>query len=119
MGRLQSDWMQFFLAYDPRPALRNIDCPVSAIIGSKDQQVLPDLNMPEIRLALTEGGNEDLEMVELEGLNHLFQESETGSMNEYVKIQETFNPLALERIGDWFIHRVSPGSCQLGRGRLE
>jgi len=111
--------MQFFLAYDPRPALRNIDCPVSAIIGSKDQQVLPDLNMPEIRLALTEGGNEDLEMVELEGLNHLFQESETGSMNEYVKIQETFNPLALERIGDWFIHRVSPGSCQLGRGRLE
>ena len=108
MGRLQSDWMQFFLAYDPRPALRNIDSPVLVIIGSKDRQVLPDLNMPEIRRALTEGGNEDFEMVELEGLNHLFQESETGSMNEYVTIQETFNPLALEKIGDWIIHRVSP-----------
>ena len=29
-------------------------------------------------------------------------------MNEYVTIQETFNPLALEKIGDWIIHRVSP-----------
>ncbi len=108
VGRLQSDWMQFFLAYDPRPALRDIDCPVLAIIGSKDLQVLPDLNMPEIRHALTAGGNEDFEMIELEGLNHLFQQSETGSMNEYVEIQETFNPVALERIGDWIIDHVTP-----------
>ena len=100
--------MRFFLSYDPRPALKQIKCPVLAIIGSKDLQVLPDLNMPEIEKALTEGGNKDFEMVELDGLNHLFQECKTGSMSEYVSIQETFNPLALEKIGDWIVEHTTP-----------
>ena len=99
--QLKSNWMRFFLAYDPRPALKKIACPVLAIAGSKDLQVLPDLNMPEIKQALSEGSNPDFEIVVLDGLNHLFQECETGSMNEYISIQETFNPLALAKIGDW------------------
>ncbi len=78
--------MQYFLAYDPRPALKKIQCPVLAVNGSKDLQVLPDLNMPEIKNALTEGGNQVFEIVELEGLNHLFQTCETGTMSEYFTI---------------------------------
>ncbi len=105
--RLDGKWMKYFLQYDPRPALSRIKCPVLAIIGSKDLQVLPDLNMPEIEKALRDGGNEDFEMVTLAGLNHLFQKCETGSMNEYMTIQETWNPEALERIGDWIAARVT------------
>lgn len=101
--RLTSNWMRFFLSYDPRPALTKIECPVLAITGSKDLQVLPDLNVPEIRKALIAGGNKDFEIVELEGLNHLFQECNTGAMDEYAGIQETFNPKALKRIGDWMV----------------
>ena len=99
--QLQSEWMQFFLSYDPRPALRNIECPVLAIIGSKDLQVLQDLNMQEIQKALAEGGNSDHKMVVLDNLNHLFQTAETGAMSEYVNLQETFNPDAMKIIGDW------------------
>ena len=45
--------------------------------------------------------------MELEGLNHLFQECETGSMSEYVTIQETFNPWRLKTIGDWIVGRTT------------
>jgi hypothetical protein len=81
---------------------------VLAITGTKDVQVLPRLNVPGIRKALTEGGNTAFEIVELEGLNHMFQMSQTGSMNEYVTIQETFNPAALKVIGDWIVRHTTP-----------
>jgi hypothetical protein len=82
-------------------------CPVLAIIGSKDLQVLPDLNMPEIEKSLLEGGNKDFEVVTIEGLNHLFQECETGSMNEYITIQETWNLEAMNLIGDWIARHTT------------
>ncbi|MDE0936131.1 MAG: alpha/beta hydrolase [Mariniblastus sp.] len=106
--KMKSKWMRFFHSYDPRPALSNIQCPVLTIIGSKDTQVLPDLNMPEIQKALIKGGNNDFEMVEIEGLNHLFQKCETGAMGEYISIQETFNPQALSKIGDWIVEHTTP-----------
>ena len=105
---LTRPWTRYFMAYDPRPALRRLQRPVLAITGTKDTQVLAPLNVPGIRQALTEGGNKDFEIVELEGLNHLFQMSQTGSMNEYVTIQETFNPAALKVIGDWIVRHTTP-----------
>jgi pimeloyl-ACP methyl ester carboxylesterase len=107
-GRLEGNWMRFFLGYDPRPALAGIKCPVLAINGSRDTQVLPDLNLPEIRKALGEGGNGDFEIIVLDGLNHLFQTCDTGSMAEYITIQETFNPAALKIIGDWIVRHTTP-----------
>jgi pimeloyl-ACP methyl ester carboxylesterase len=107
-ARLKTPWTRFFLGYDPVPALRRMSCPVLAITGTNDTQVLHRLNLPGIRQALTEGGNRDFEIVELDGLNHLFQKSQTGMMSEYVTIQETFNPRALEAIGDWIVRRTTP-----------
>ena len=103
---MQRSWMQFFLRYDPKPALRKIRCPVLAIQGSKDLQVLPELNVPHIREALEEGKNPDFEIVTVEGLNHMFQQCETGAPGEYYQIDETFNPEALKIIADWIGKRV-------------
>jgi pimeloyl-ACP methyl ester carboxylesterase len=99
--QLDSAWMRFFLSYDPAKTLEKVNCPVLSIIGSKDAQVLARLNTPAIREALERGGNKEFEMVELEGLNHLFQTCETGGVSEYAKIKETFSPKAMKRIGDW------------------
>ncbi len=107
-GRLKNPWTRFFIAYDPQPALRRISRPVLAITGTNDTQVLAPLNVPAIRKALTEGGNKDFEIIELDGLNHMFQMSQTGLMNEYATIQETFNPAALKAIGDWIVRRTTP-----------
>ena len=40
-------------------------------------------------------------MIEFVGLNHLFQPATTGAVSEYGQIEITFDPTALEVIGDW------------------
>jgi hypothetical protein len=42
-------------------------------------------------------------VVELPGLNHLFQTAPTGAPGEYADIEETIAPLALKTIGDWVV----------------
>ena len=71
------------------------------MIGEKDVQVLPKQNLPAIRKALQEGGNKHFEVLEMPGLNHLFQTAKTGLPAEYGIIEETFSPKALEIMGDW------------------
>jgi len=94
-------WMQYFLKYDPRTALRQVRVPVLALDGSLDLQVPPKQDLAAIDTALKRAGNRDYEIKELPGLNHLFQTSKTGSPNEYATIDETFSPTALQIIADW------------------
>ena len=74
--------------------------------GSKDVQVPADINQSGIRKALQASGHDDFEIIELPGLNHMFQHSETGSMSEYDGIEETFAPVALEAISAWIKGRI-------------
>jgi fermentation-respiration switch protein FrsA (DUF1100 family) len=99
--QMTSPWFRYFLTYDPATALRKVTCPVLAINGSLDRQVLPDQNLPPIRKALEEAGNKHVEIDELPGLNHLFQTAKTGSPLEYAQIEETMSPVALEKIATW------------------
>jgi hypothetical protein len=50
---------------------------------------------------LIRGKNENFKVVELENLNHLFQECETGSMDEYKELEQTISPGILEEITNW------------------
>ncbi len=99
--QITSPWFRYFLVYDPAPALMKVKCPVLALNGEKDLQVPPKQNLPAIRKALEAGGNPNFEVDELPGLNHLFQTAKTGSPAEYVEIEETMSPVALEKIAGW------------------
>jgi hypothetical protein len=101
--QLTSPWFRYFLTFDPRPTLRQVRCPVLAIIGEKDLQVPCRENLAEIETALKAGGNSRVTVRELPGLNHLFQACATGSPSEYGTIEETINPVALQLIGDWIL----------------
>jgi fermentation-respiration switch protein FrsA (DUF1100 family) len=101
--QLTSPWFRYFLTYDPAIALRKVTCPVLAINGSLDKQVLPSQNLPPIRKALEESGNKHFEVDELSGLNHLFQTAKTGAPSEYSQIEETISPVALEKISTWIV----------------
>jgi hypothetical protein len=90
---------------DPRVALRQVRCPVLAVNGLLDLQVDPDQNLPEIERALREGGNHDVTILRLPGLNHLLQAAQTGSTAEYATIEETMNPAGLSAIRDWILAR--------------
>lgn len=104
-----SPWFRYFLAYDPRPALRKVKVPVLALNGSLDLQVPPDQNLPEIDKALREAGNHDVTLRRMEGLNHLFQPAKTGSPMEYAAIETTLDPAVLDLVSGWIAERfVTP-----------
>ncbi|MFO7745013.1 MAG: alpha/beta hydrolase [Psychroflexus sp.] len=85
----------------PSQYLSLVDCPVLAIGGTNDFQVSSRENLEAIELAVKKGGNEKIEIKEFEGLNHLFQESETGDSTEYGTIEQTMSPEVLKYIKDW------------------
>ena len=98
---LLSPWMRTFLTLDPRPILEKVTIPVLAINGEKDLQVPSKENLSEIKAALERGGNTSIAIHELENLNHLFQTCETGAIDEYGTIEETFNEEAMDLIVSW------------------
>lgn len=103
VSQLLSPWMYWFLRYDPRPTISRVKCPVLAINGAKDLQVPPKEDLAEIGKALAKGGNKNVTLKEMPGMNHLFQECTTGSPTEYAKIEQTISPLALNTISEWIL----------------
>lgn len=99
-------WFRELAMYDPGPTLEKVSCPVLAINGELDVQVAADANLNAIRAAVERGGNRDVTTVKLTGLNHLFQECETGAVAEYGRIEQTFAPVALETVSDWILERT-------------
>lgn len=103
---LSSPWTQYMLKYDPGKTLEKVKCPVLAINGEKDLQVVAKENLEAITLALKKGGNTNVTTKEFPDLNHLFQESKTGSPAEYGEIEQTFAPVALNEISGWILKQV-------------
>mgnify|MGYP000657497751 FL=1 len=94
-------WSRYFLQYNPADEIEKLKIPVLSLNGSKDTQVNAKINQEGIRKALIKGGNKAYKIVELENLNHFFQECETGRMNEYRKIEQTISPKVLELVSSW------------------
>jgi uncharacterized protein len=101
--QISGPWFAYFLRYDPVPNLSRIKVPVLALNGSLDQQVPANENLPAVRAALK--ANRDVTIVELPGLNHLFQTAQTGGVGEYRDIEETIAPRVLETMADWINKR--------------
>ena len=91
---ITSNWDRVFLAYDPRPALRALRCPVLALHGLKDRQVMASDQLPEMRAALALSASE-YSVVEISGVNHILQNSPTGAVSEYAGIEQTIDPFVL------------------------
>lgn len=98
-------WLFHFLTFDPRPALTDLRMPLLVLAGGNDPIVPAARNLPTIREVTRANG--DVTVVELPGLNHLFQTSITGLPAEYGAIAETFSPGALEIVGDWLVERAA------------
>ena len=92
-------WMRTLLSIDPRALLRQVRCPVLALVGGKDQVVTADLNVPALTQALA--ANPRAEVHRLPGLNHFFQTAHSGEPLEAAQIEETMSPHALALIGHW------------------
>ena len=92
----RSPWLNFFIDYDPSGDISKTLCPVMAINGSRDVQVIPLLNLMGIKVHLKPNSKNIIK--EYPSLNHLFQHCKTGNVLEYRMIEETISPEVLEDI---------------------
>jgi len=94
-------WIRYFILFDPAEYLPAIKCPVLALNGDKDCQVMAGTNIAAILEILKKSGNSNAKGLIMKDLNHLFQRCETGLANEYGDIEETISPEVLGIITDW------------------
>lgn len=97
-------WMKAFVALDPADYLPKVKCPVLALAGEKDCQVIARPNLDAIKRLCPAA-----DTVEFSGTNHLFQTCETGAVEEYSTIQEDIAPHVLSKIAEWILRMVKKG----------
>ncbi len=95
------EWMRWFLDYDPTADISAVKCPVFALNGDKDVQVLSSLNLTAIKEKLPPLSHSLVK--EYAGLNHLFQHCQTGLPTEYNTIEETISEEVLQDITKWIL----------------
>ncbi len=103
LAQINSPWFCYFLALDPKSFLEKTTCHVLALNGTLDLQVPAKENLAAIEKSLKVAENKHYKIISLKGLNHLFQKAKTGNPSEYATIEETFNPKALNEIGEWIL----------------
>ncbi len=88
-------WMKHFLDFDPADCIRLTSCPVLALNGAMDIQVLSERNIPLLQRLLPTA-----ETKIYPNLNHLFQTT-SSSLTNYYDIEETISPEVLQDIVAW------------------
>lgn len=92
-------WLKYFINYQPDADISSTKCPVMAINGDKDVQVISSLNLTAIKRLLPQNKKNIVKLYP--GLNHLFQHCQTGMTDEYANIDETISPEVLDDIAKW------------------
>lgn len=104
--QMSSPWFREFIRFDPTPYLKQVKCPLLAINGTLDAQVTATENLKGISTAMLEAHQSKYTITSYPGLNHLFQESKTGSMGEYATIEQTVSPKVLNDIQHWINQQI-------------
>lgn len=99
-------WMVNFLRYEPSDFIKHVKCPVLAINGSKDLQVLANKNLAEWKRILESSGNKNVTIKEFQNLNHLFQNSKSGLPDEYENLNESFSKKVMEEMSVWIKQQI-------------
>jgi fermentation-respiration switch protein FrsA (DUF1100 family) len=101
---MTSPWFHFYATFQPGEYLNKVTCPVLAVNGAEDIQVVADINLDAIAQTLQKsspGIRHDV--VKLDGLNHFFQPAEGEIAHEYGLIMTTFDESAMRTIGNWIL----------------
>ena len=92
-------WLDYFVNYDPLHDIQQTTCPVFALNGDKDLQVIAKQNFAPIKKHIQNNPKSKAKIYP--ALNHLFQECTTGLPTEYTGIEQTISPIVLKDIAEW------------------
>jgi uncharacterized protein len=101
--QMNNDWYRHFFGSNPAVYWQQTKCPVLALNGTKDIQVDAEMNLRAIEESLKKAKNKHYKIFRLKNHNHLFQETTTGSINEYAQKTDTPTKETLQVIGDWIV----------------
>lgn len=110
LAELQNAWFRYFQQHDPHTWLSKTTLPTLVLYGSKDLQLDAEINLAAIERALQDGNNTQYKLLLLQGLNHLFQEANTGRWDEYAGIAQTLSPTLLSNLANWLLQVTSQQS---------
>ena len=99
VASMNMPWINWFNDYDPSDNIRQTHCPVFALNGDRDTQVISTLCLPALKQLLPPSKKNLIK--EYPGLNHLFQHCATGLPTEYGEIDETISEEVLKDIAQW------------------
>jgi pimeloyl-ACP methyl ester carboxylesterase len=106
MPLMTSKWLRYLITIDPRVYLQKLQCKVLALNGSRDILVIAASNLAGIKASLQKSHSPGYEVIELPGLNHLFQTCIRCNMEEFADLEETISPKALEIMDYWLLKNV-------------
>ncbi|SMG30307.1 alpha/beta hydrolase family protein [Sphingobacterium psychroaquaticum] len=92
-------WYLTFLKLQPKNYLSEVKVPMLVLNGDKDVQVRSEANIATFQTYLP--ANKKHTYKRYPQLNHLFQTAQTGHVDEYVTIEETFNPEVMSDVLEW------------------
>ncbi len=106
LAEATAPWTISYFTIDPRVAWKKLSIPVLLVVGELDTQVPAD---PTIEaLVGAHAKKAQVTTKKLPGLNHLFQHAKTGMTDEYLTIEESFDPATLELITAWLVEHAKP-----------
>ncbi|MEM6703256.1 MAG: CocE/NonD family hydrolase [Acidobacteriota bacterium] len=112
---LLSPWYRSQFAYEPASVWPRVTAPTLALAGSKDTVLPPSQHLSALRSSL----GDDATARQLEGLNHVFQEAETGAPGEYATLPGSFSPRALRLVAQFVLHGALPEASPPEACRLD
>ena len=97
---MATPWLTTFLTLNPADDIAKMRCPLLAIGGEKDCQVLAEANLSAIK-RVCKKNRVKCSIVQLRGINHLGQMCETGSVEEYATLGQAPDDMVLETLVNW------------------
>lgn len=100
-------WSKLNMRYDPIPALERLTCPVLALFGELDSNVVPNENIPPMRAALSKAGNKDHTLKVIPRANHGMQVVPEGILNpgQAIHLSVGYAPEVWSGVRTWLEQR--------------
>ncbi len=98
-----SEQMKSLLLYQTKLDLEKVNVPVLVLFGGKDTQVTIAQNKEPVVNALEKAGTE-YEIKVFDSANHLFQQANTGLVNEYPALPKAFVDGFTDTLSNWILN---------------
>lgn len=106
MSFVNNEWFKQFVMFNSSDYYKGLKkTPTLVLNGEKDVQVNSKKNLKAFETGLKKVKAKDFTIIEMKGMNHLFQKCESCTISEYGKIETTIEQQVLDEMSTW-LHQI-------------